>query len=211
MMLEGGTMDIQLSKGVHFILLAAVALGGCEAAQVQEPLTNSVGGSAPGEQLEFWFKLSERPVTSNDDAMHGLLLFVDGKDGNTDYAGRVADLKQRGLLPGGFDEPGNQAVTRGTLAVALAKTLEIRGGVVMRLMPMSGRYATKELVYMDLYPPSSPHQTFSGTEFLGILSKAEEYQQMRRGDFAPAPPELPPEEPEPAAPQPPATAPTGPE
>ena len=33
------------------------------------------------------------------------------------------------------------------------------------------------MVFLDLFPPSSPNQTFSGTEFLGIMGKLEDYQR----------------------------------
>jgi hypothetical protein len=59
----------------------------------------------------------------------------------------------------------------------------------MRLVgpaPMNGRYAVRELQFMELYPPSSPNQTFSGTEFLGIIGKLEDYRREQRGLGRPA-------------------------
>jgi hypothetical protein len=50
----------------------------------------------------------------------------------------------------------------------------------MRAFGPTPRYATRELVYLDLYPPSGPNQTFSGTEFLGIMGKIEDYQRAER-------------------------------
>ena len=117
-------------------------------------------------------------MTSNDDAFHGLLLFLDGDDPAADYAGRVRTLQSRGLLPKSFNQPAEQAVQRGTLAVALVKALDIKGGVMLRLLGPTPRYAVRELVFMELYPPSSPSQTFSGVEFLGIIAKAEDYQRQ---------------------------------
>lgn len=152
-------------------------LAGCQNAHVATPLTHTVGGNDPGEQLEFWHQLAEQPVTSNDDAFHGLLMFVDGDDPAQDYAGRVAALTSRGMLPKGFNKPAEEAVERGTLAVAIVKALGIKGGLMLRLLGPTPRYAVRELVFMDLYPPSSPHQTFSGNEFLGIIGKIEDYER----------------------------------
>ena len=143
---------------------------------MQDPLTRTAGGSDPEQQVEFWHQLADRPVTSNDEAFHGLLLFSDGQDPAEDYAGRVAVLKERGMLPANFDAPADRAIDRGTLAVALARALKIRGGLVMSLLGPSPRYAVRELQFMNVFPPSSPNQTFSGAEFLGIIGKAEEYQ-----------------------------------
>jgi hypothetical protein len=172
------------SKSTIFSCALALLLTGCTAARVEEPLTAKYGAGDEDTQLEFWHSLAEQPVTSNDDAFHGLLLFLDGTDGNADYDGRVAALKDRRLLPAGFDQPAEQGVDRGTLAVALSRALGIRGGVVMSLIGPSARYATKELIFLGIYPPSSPNQTFSGTEFLGIVGKAEDYQRVARAGTA---------------------------
>ena len=166
-------------------LASPAVLAGCQSARVSNPLTRTVGGNDADQQLEFWHQLADRPVTSNDEAFHGVLLFTDGTDPANDYAARVSTLKSRGLLAAGFNAPPERAIDRGTLAVALAKALKIRGGVVTSLFGMSPRYATRELQFLNVYPPSSPNQTFSGAEFLGIMAKAEEYQSVpTRGDKA---------------------------
>lgn len=93
------------------------------------------------------------------------------------------------MLPADFAGAPEAALRRGTLAVALARALDIRGGLTMRLFGTSPRYATRELQYAGVYPPSSPQQTFSGAEFLGIIGRAEDYQRVRDPDEAldPAP------------------------
>ena len=155
------------------------ALTGCAPAVVEKPLASSLGGADPEKQMEFWHQLAEQPVTSNDDAFHALLIFVDGQDASADYAARVAVLKEKKLLPASFNQPSNQAADRGTLSVALARTLKLRGGVVYSIFGSSARYATKELEFAEIYPPSSPNQIFSGSEFLAVMSRAEDYQQNK--------------------------------
>jgi hypothetical protein len=162
-----------------FLILTAV---GCQSATVTEPVVSKFGGAEPDAQLEFWHQLAEKPVTCNDDAFHGLLLYVDGKDDSADYAGRVNSLKSRSMLPADFNQPGNQAVTRGNLAVAITRALQIKGGVMLSLLGTSPRYATRELIYQELYPPSSPNQTFSGSEFLGIMGRVEDWQRGNQVD-----------------------------
>jgi hypothetical protein len=168
-------------------LLGALLLSGCQTAHVSQPLAAKLGGNDPDTQMEFWHQLADRPVTSNDDAFHGLLLYLDGADPDNDYPSRVQTLKDRGLLAKTFNEPPNQAIERGTLAVMITKALNIKGGWAMRALGPTPRYATRELVYLDLYPPSSPNQTFSGTEFLGIMGKFEDWQ--REGSAAANEPE----------------------
>jgi hypothetical protein len=117
-------------------------------------------------------------MATNDEAFHALLLFVDGSDPASDYAGRVAVLNERKMLPAGFNGVAEGAVKRGTVAVALVRALQIRGGLSMRLFGPTPRYAVRELQYMNLFPQSSPQQTFSGQELLGIIGRAEDYQRM---------------------------------
>jgi hypothetical protein len=164
--------------------LMLLTLAGCKSATVAEPLTNKLGGNDLDQQMEFWHELADRPVACNDEAFHGLLLYIDENDPNTDYASRVAAMKSRNLLPSDFNRPANEAISRGTLAVAITRALNIKGGLMMHALPNQPRYAVRELMYLDLYPISSPNQTFSGSEFLGIMGRVEDWQ---RGNAAEAP------------------------
>lgn len=161
------------------LLTAILALTGCRSATVEQPLTATLAANDLDTQMEFWHALAQTPITSNDDAFHGLLLYLDNKDDCADYPARVASLKSRGMLPDSFDRHANESVTRGNLAVAIVRIVQIKGGVMMRLTGAGPRYATRELVYEGIYPQSSPHQTFSGAEFVGIIGRIEDYQRSQ--------------------------------
>jgi hypothetical protein len=170
-----------------FAGLLASVLCGCHNAHVNQPLTQTLGGSDPDAQMEFWHQLETRPVTCNDDAFHALFLYMDEKDDAADYSARVAELKSRRMLPRDFHAPANDAVHRGSLAVALVRILHIKGGWALHVFGQTNeRYAVRELVYKGLYPPSSPQQTFSGTEFLGIMGKAEDYRRDNNPEPSPS-------------------------
>jgi hypothetical protein len=154
-------------------------LAGCHQAHVTQPMSKDLLASDPDSQINFWHTLTDAPICSNDAAFHGLLLYFDSTDDCADYAARVQLLKSRGMLAQGFNEPADAAVRRGTIAVALCKALEIKGGVTMRLLGPSDRYAARELQFMGLYPAGSPQQTFTGNEYVGIIGRIEDYQ---RGD-----------------------------
>ena len=155
---------------------------GCQTAVVKSTVTNKFSGNDTNAQLGFWHELADRHVTSNDDAFHGLLLYIDGHDDSASYNQRVAALQSKGLLPASFSCPANEAVTRGTLAVAIVKLLDVKGGWVMHVFGPTQRYAVKEMIYMGIYPPSSPQQTFSGTEFVGVIGKIDDLQQPVSAD-----------------------------
>ena len=172
------------SAAAVLLSLVVFNLVGCRAmsSRVSEPLTGKFGGSDPDAQMEFWHQLSEKTLTSNDDAFHGLLLYMDGKDEAGSYENRVANLRSRQLLPKGFDQPADLAVSRGTMAVAIMRLTGIKGGVTTRIFGPSPRYATRELMFAGVYPPSTPNQVLTGAEFVGIIGRLEDYQRGNPAD-----------------------------
>ena len=171
-----------LAGGLAASLLLLFGAGCASTPGVAEPLKPELAADTPDAQMEFWHTLPERRIASNDEAFHALLLFVDGADPAADYDARVQALKDRKMIPADFNGAQAAAVKRGTVAVAIARALEIRGGLSMRLFGPTPRYAVRELQYMNLFPQSSPQQTFSGQELLGILGRAEDYQRMFNED-----------------------------
>jgi hypothetical protein len=161
------------------IAIGLLCLLGCRASNNTQALKPELAKNDADAQMDFWHSLTDVPVTSNDEAFHGLLLYLHEKDDAADYAGRVRLLKTEKLLPSSFDQPATAPATRGTIAIALVHAMHIKGGVNLHLLPMSERYATRELQFLNVYPPSTPNQTFSGNEFVGIIGRVEDYQ---RGD-----------------------------
>jgi hypothetical protein len=161
--------------------LLAAAMGGCQSAKIGQPLTATLAGADEATQMEFWHALSERRITSNDEAFHALLLYFAQKDEAADYAGRIAALQERGMLRKGFNEPPDVAVRRGTLALAMLKGMQIKGGLILQSLGLLDvapeRYAHRELQYRNILPPGSEHQTFSGAEFIGLIAKVEDFQR----------------------------------
>jgi hypothetical protein len=169
--------------GGAFFLFGVLILSGCQQAHVAQPLTRTLADNDPHVRSEFWYQLADCPVTSNDDAFHGLLIYLDGTDRNVDYAGRVADLRSRKMLPANFDAAADEPVTRGTLAVALVKALNIQGGLTMRLFGPQPRYALRALEYRGVFERCSPNQSLSGGEFVGVMQKAEEFTSGNPADL----------------------------
>ncbi len=159
------------------LMFAAAAFAGCQSTPVAAPLTEKQAADDGAAQMEFWHTLANRPITSNDEAFHAMLLFIDGKDSAPDYAHRVDFLKMRGILPASFNQPGEVAVRRGIFAVAIVKGLDIGGGVVMHALGPSPRYSLRELQYNGLFPESSENQSFSGSDFVAIIGRMEDLEK----------------------------------
>ena len=97
-------------RGMTIVGLLAYVVLGCQSARLGQPVARELAGSDPDAQIEFWHSLNDAPVCSNDQAMHGLLLYFDNKDDTKSYDERVALLKSRKMLPGNFNEPADAAL-----------------------------------------------------------------------------------------------------
>jgi hypothetical protein len=168
---------IFIARSLTLGLTSTLMLVGCQSAKVANPMPAEMLANFPEQQMNYWHSMADRNLISNNEAFHGLLLYVDGKDDSESYEARVQGLKGKKILPASFNEPSDNAVTRGTLAVAMVHILHIRGGASLSLFPDSPRYAVRELMAEELYPVSSEHQTFSGPEFIGVIGRAEDYER----------------------------------
>ncbi|MFO0782299.1 MAG: hypothetical protein U0636_01260 [Phycisphaerales bacterium] len=99
---------------------------GCQRATVEHPAIQQY--PAATQELDYLDALNGQVVVTNDDAMHGLILFADGSDLSTDYAGRVKVAKEKGWISSGWDRPANESATVGWMAVAGCKITGIEGG-----------------------------------------------------------------------------------
>lgn len=168
--------------------LCLAALGGCARTIVGSPLLTDYGPDDVGAEANFWDQLETRSAVTNDEGLHGLLLSADGEDRQGGYDARVNEAKRRGWLPRSFNEPGNMAMQRGTLAVAVCKIAKIKGGAIMRVVGPTQRYATRELVYVGIMQFNSTDlMSFSGLEYVAVLGRMQDYITMRSARATPPP------------------------
>lgn len=154
----------------------------CARTTVQNPLDTAALPGDAGAGLDFWHALPTRSAISNDEALHGLVLFAAEADSAAvdTYQARIAYAKERGWLAGGWDEPADTAVQRGIISSALAVICGIEGGVMMRLVGPIPRYAHRELVFEGIMPATTELQTISGLDFIGVISKAQDYLTLKQ-------------------------------
>jgi hypothetical protein len=158
--------------------LAALLLAACERSRVEESAVEKFPRGT--QELDFLDTLSRQVVVTNGDALHGLIGFADGADLSTTYEGRVQVAKRRGWLPADWDRPAEESAQVGWMAVAGCRILGIRGGLTMRLTGPTPRYATKELVFMDVLPLRTENQALSGQEFVDYLNRLNRFQRDGR-------------------------------
>jgi len=154
--------------------------GGCARTVVKNPLTTDAPPEDVTARLDFWDALTTHGIVSNDEGLHGLFLLAESTDPSASYSDRVARAKERGWLAGNFDEPADLAMQRGTLARAVCRVCGIEGGLIMHAIGPTARYATRELIYMGMMAPGTEQQSFSGREFIGVVTKAQDYLALQR-------------------------------
>lgn len=171
---------MRFERLLNCALLAVLgALAGCSAIPSATPVLGSGGAGSNISEMEFWHTVARQPVCTNDDALHGLLLYLEGEDACVDYPARVARLKSSGLLPPRFNAPAAGGATRGTVAFFAVKLLDLRGGLTAGILGHSERTAIRTMEYRDLLPPSGEGQVLTGAQFVGIVGRIEDY---RAGD-----------------------------
>lgn len=136
--------------------------------------------------VDFWYALARKRNVTNDEATRALLSHLDDAAAHADYPARIERLKARRLLPTDFSAGAEANVRRGDLAVALCRALKIDGGLTARIAGLTPRYATRALVFEGIYPESTPNQSFTGAEFVGVIGALDD---RRRGNPADVPAE----------------------
>ena len=157
----------------------AILLTGCARTIVEQTQETDYDPNDITAQLDFWHELPGRSAVSNNEGLHGVILFFEGEDTTVSYEGRVDHLKNKGWLEEKFDEPEDMAMQRGLLSHVLCRAMEIKGGVMMRLTKGNPRYAYKELVYLGVMPDGSGQMVLDGLDYVGVISRAQDWLVVR--------------------------------
>jgi hypothetical protein len=121
------------------------------------------------QDLDFWQGLETRRTITNHDALHGLLLLTAPKEWPSGYAARLQEAAGRGWIDEGEALPANESARVGLVAVATCELLGLEGGLTMRIVGSTQRYATRELVFRELIPDRTAGQALSGLEFIQLV------------------------------------------
>jgi len=154
------------------LLAGSVTLTGCARTVADSSFVEREG--LREDELEFLAQLEHAPVVTNDDALHGLLLFQRGEDPFESYEARAEEARRLGWIPLRGDVPrANESVKIGTVSVAVARIAGLKGGLTMRVLGPTPRAATKELIYLGVLPDRTENQALTGPEFIEFLGRAD--------------------------------------
>ena len=164
------------------LVLAGMVISGicsCQSAPqssdraVSEPAVSAAGR----DSATLAYRLAQKNWCSNDEACCLVIQLADGEDRHETYAARRAYLESQKIIPAGWDMPAEAAVTKGALAYMLCRALDIKGGVLMHLLP-SRRYAYREAVHAGLMARGSEYEPLTGPEAVGIMGRAARMSQQ---------------------------------
>jgi len=155
------------------VLAATVCLGGC--AGKGAPIV--VGGDAklPDDDGSpaFIDRISSETLVSEDDALRGIVMLLDGKDPAENFQGRIDVLLARKVVDRAWNYDAGRPITRGKLAYMVYQACGISGGVVLQLTGPSRRYCLRELQYLGIMPSGSLLAKVSGMEFQSTMARAD--------------------------------------
>lgn len=161
-------------------LLAAAVLAGCErrAGQID-------GGAAAlpaGEDSAAYIdRMSSQKTATENDALRGMLMLLDGKDDAATFAKRVDLLRTKGVVSKSWSFDAQRPITRGKLAYMVYQGCKVPGGVMLTLTGPSPRYCLRELRYRGMMGEGSDFNPVTGMEFVAVLNRADIYK--RTGKF----------------------------
>jgi len=169
MMIHGKLQQAATAMAV----LALVALGGCGG---QAGIVSSGPALSEGEDSAAYLdRLSSQQTVSEDDAMRGVLMLMDGKDAAGSFEQRVERLRQHGVVGERWDFQADRPLTRGRMAYMVHQACKLPGGVVLTLTGPSERYCLRELQYRGFVAPGAYYNPVSGMEFVAVLTRADAY------------------------------------
>jgi hypothetical protein len=169
-----------IARSAAFALAAALlGAAGC----TQRTMSDSSLVDNPAvlaDQTEFVDGLRDRYSVTNHDAIHGLILLADGEDTLTSYEDRVATAKERGWLMPNWNRPANESARIGDVAQGVCVITDIRGGLTMGMIGPHPRYATRELIYLEMMPERGDKQSIRGLEYLELMLRASDRLDAER-------------------------------
>ncbi len=155
-------------------MMSACGLG--DRTRVEEPA--AAAWPTQEDTLDFWDHLESQPVTTNDDALHGLLLFAGHTPEAATWDERLAAARQRGWIAADRTPIPNESAEMGLISVCVCRILDLQGGLSMQVFGPTPRYCTRELVHTGLLPGITEHEALTGAEFIALLSAMEQRQLM---------------------------------
>lgn len=161
------------------LCVLSFAILGCE----QQPLKIIAKQSAKplpmGEESDgFLDRISSQDNVTENDAMRGVLMLINGEDTAKSFAERTRLLAEKNIVSRNWTFSGDRPITRGKLAYIIYQACEMGGGVILAVTGPSQRYCLRELQFQKMMSKSgSFYSNVSGMEFVAVLGRADVFKR----------------------------------
>ena len=167
------TMTIR--KALAAVLAAGLA--GCSAGG--PPLATMPGATLPDDDGSpaFLDRVASTGTVSQNDAMRGMLMLVDGQDACKTFQQRVENLAARKIVCGAWRLDAARPLTKGMLAYMVYQACNVPGGLILATTGPSERYCLRELQYRGMMSQGFVTTEVTGMEFVAVLTRADSYRR----------------------------------
>ena len=163
------------SRGLHRgglpIALCLAALCGCQT-------TLPARGPIPTDSAELTAYIGDETFVTAEPGYRAVYTLWKGESFAGDFEALSAALVEGRIIGSSWDHAPDRILGRAEVGYMVCRACDIRSGLNWQLTGL-GRYAWRELGYLDIAPRSSEIGYVSGGEFLGILSRAEDLMTRR--------------------------------
>lgn len=123
----------------------------------------------------FLDRISSMPVVSENDAMRGILMLIDGNDTAESFQQRVKMLQERGIAAKSWDYVSDRGITRGKYAFMVYQAAKFRGGIILSITGPSRRYCLRELQFKKVMCNGPMLAEITGMEYVAVLGRADTF------------------------------------
>lgn len=134
---------------------------------------------------DFLREVIDREYAHFEDGLKAVDLLRDGELAeDLSFEDRINQLKEDGIVPSSWERESEDPLTRGELAYMFYRSMDLEGGVVIRIFGVSRRYAYKELHFRRIMTEGMQSRRIDGEELISVLRAASEYQDMHGNQAA---------------------------
>jgi hypothetical protein len=154
------------------------------AAPAADPKAKTPAGDAPTSDAQFFAELGYKDAASAHDVARAMVILAsEGKECGADFEKCKTYLKGRGVLPDGWLDKAKaeDPIDKSTLASLVCRSLDIKGGLWMRLFGPQPRFALRECVYHELMMPGADYAYVSGGELVGVIDRCDRWRAKEAG------------------------------
>jgi len=133
-------------------------------------------------ELSYMMDVMQRKVTYHYDACKAIMLIKGIENDYIDLNSQLAYLRKNKILPKKYAKEFEMTapLRKGLFAYMLAKTLGIKGVILLRVLGMRERYALKELAFEGIMAATHTKDLVSGDEFVVALKIATKYFDQKQ-------------------------------